>query len=353
MVSLFLFVLDVDAMGNGQAGYDLFCNPNGIQGDIFTTVNNGEDDSPDWVWESAGKITDEGYQVEIKLPLKSIRFKSGKTVVMGLLFWRRISRLGVSGSWPEIKPGVGSFNILAKTTFMELEAVRKLEVLPSLTFSSGRDKDGPGQWEDFAGGTNQVIGSDLKFRLGRSHQTSLTYLNSYSKGPDEVDSLSGNMFAIVYDYYTKPLGIFAAFEHYGINFRMDSAFYNRTGFNQGMFYIGPTFAPKSKKLSWVKKVNPFFYTVALHDLKTRMEDILILFGLRFNFTKQAWFRTDYIFYNESWVDETFHQKIFRIDGGVQLFKWLRLAGNLSLGDGIYYDEEDPYMGRSNSFGFTF
>ena len=86
----------LDAMGNGQSAYDLFVNPSGIQGDIYTTVNNGEDGSPDWVWQSAGKITDQGYQVELKLPLKSIRFKSGKEVKMGLLFWRRISRLGVS-----------------------------------------------------------------------------------------------------------------------------------------------------------------------------------------------------------------------------------------------------------------
>jgi len=97
--------MSLDAMGNKQTAYDLFCNPNGIQGDILNSAVSGEDVSPDFVWESAGQLTDEGYQVEMSIPLRSIRFKSGEQVRMGVLFWRRISRLGMSGSWPDIKPG--------------------------------------------------------------------------------------------------------------------------------------------------------------------------------------------------------------------------------------------------------
>jgi len=493
----------LDAMGNGQSAYDLFVNPSGMQGDIYTTVNNGEDGSPDWVWQSAGKITDQGYQVELKLPLKSIRFKSGKEVKMGLLFWRRISRLGVSGSWPEIKPGVGSFNILAITTFKGLKSVRKLEALPSITYSSGRDKDdastwgafdnetefgidlkwgitssiitdltinpdfsqvesdaffvnvnrrypiffsekrpffmeskgifniagtggdmnmytavhtrriidpswgvkltgtvgkttfgvltardvAPGRpWEDelnphqgkgaifsiargktslggdnylgllytrrdFAGGFNQVIGSDLKFRLGRSHSTSLTFLNSSTREADASESQSSNMAVVTYNYSSKSLGIFATFEHFGKDFQMAPSFMLRNGINKGMLYVGPLFAPKSKKLSWIKQVNPFIFGYVIHDLHTGMDDMLFLVAVRLNFSKQGTFRIDYIWFNESWVDETFKQGIFRMMGRVQLTKWLRLGGNIALGDGIYYDEENPYMGRNNSYGF--
>jgi len=84
--------LSLDALGIKQAAYDLFCNPNGIQGDILNSAVSGEDVSPDFVWESAGQLTNEGYQVEMSIPLRSIRFKSGQEVRMGVLFWRRISR---------------------------------------------------------------------------------------------------------------------------------------------------------------------------------------------------------------------------------------------------------------------
>ncbi|MDH5715120.1 MAG: carbohydrate binding family 9 domain-containing protein, partial [Candidatus Aminicenantes bacterium] len=68
--------LSLDSLGNKQSSYDLFVNPNGIQGDILNSAVGGEDVSPDFVWYSAGMLTDEGYQAEISIPLRSIRFKS-------------------------------------------------------------------------------------------------------------------------------------------------------------------------------------------------------------------------------------------------------------------------------------
>src|SRR5262245_34510173 len=86
----------LDSNGTGQTSYHLIANPNGIQMDAVNTSSSGERWEADLVWDSAGKITDDGYVVEIKLPLQSIRFQGGKLVKMGILFWRRISRTGVS-----------------------------------------------------------------------------------------------------------------------------------------------------------------------------------------------------------------------------------------------------------------
>ena len=83
----------------------MFVNPRGVQGDILTSSSAGEQLAPDWVWDSAGRTTPEGYDAEIRLPLKSIRFKSGRDVTMGIMFWRRVSRLGQSAAFPDIQPG--------------------------------------------------------------------------------------------------------------------------------------------------------------------------------------------------------------------------------------------------------
>ena len=96
--------LSLDPVGNRQQSYDLFVNPRGVQGDILNTASAGENVSPDWVWDSAGRTTPEGYDVEIRLPWKSIRFASGRDVRMGVMFWRRVSRLGMSASWPSLLP---------------------------------------------------------------------------------------------------------------------------------------------------------------------------------------------------------------------------------------------------------
>lgn len=96
--------VSIDTAGAGQTAYTLYVNPNGIQGDgLASGISMSEDMSPDFVWDSAAKVTEKGYQVEISLPLKSISFQSGKEVKMGILFRRKINRLSCIGAWPDIK----------------------------------------------------------------------------------------------------------------------------------------------------------------------------------------------------------------------------------------------------------
>lgn len=171
--------LSLDALGNKQSAYDLFVNPNGIQADILNSAVSGEDTSPDFVWESAGQLTPEGYQVEIKVPLRSIRFKSGKEVKMGILFWRRISRLGVSGSWPELKPGHGIFNVHAPLIYRDLQSPLTLEVLPSVTYSRRTNRENPTFWGQ--PDVNQDFGFGVKYGLTSSITAEFTVNPDFSQ----------------------------------------------------------------------------------------------------------------------------------------------------------------------------
>ena len=135
----------LDATNSRQSAYDLFVNPNGMQADIHRTASS-QDSYTDWVWYSGGKVVDNGYIIEMRIPLKNIRFASGKNVEMGILFWRRISRLGMSGAWPEIKIGEGVFKSMAKVVYSELDAQLKLEVLPSVTYSGYWNRLSPEEW---------------------------------------------------------------------------------------------------------------------------------------------------------------------------------------------------------------
>jgi hypothetical protein len=135
--------LSLDSMGNGQQSYDMFVNPRGVQGDILTTSSAGENSAPDWVWQSAASKTAQGYDVELRLPLTSIRFKSGETVPMGILFWRRVSRLGVSSSWPNVPAGKTFIESHAKVVFHDLKRPLTLEVIPSMTYSWNQSRPDP------------------------------------------------------------------------------------------------------------------------------------------------------------------------------------------------------------------
>ena len=182
--------LSLDAMGHKQTAYDLFCNPNGIQGDILNSAVSGEDVAPDFVWDSAGKLTDEGYQVEMSVPLRSIRFKSGKEVQMGVLFWRRISRLGMSGSWPDIEPGHGLFNKHHSVIYQNLKSPLNLEILPSFTWGSGSDQVSPQEWSDID--TFREIGAGLKYGLTSSITADITLNPDFSQVESDVFQVEVN-----------------------------------------------------------------------------------------------------------------------------------------------------------------
>jgi hypothetical protein len=140
--------LSLDALGTGQSSYDLFVNPSGIQGDILTSSTAGENTAPDFVWDSAGKITSEGYNAEMRVPLKSIRFKSGAEVRMGALFWRRVSRLGMSASWPDLPRGKSIFTRHAPLLLHDLKQPLTLEAIPNFTYSFRQTRATPTDWGD-------------------------------------------------------------------------------------------------------------------------------------------------------------------------------------------------------------
>ena len=125
--------VSLDSSRAGQIAYHMFVNPSGIQMDALQSSN--EDSAVDWVWQSAGKVDADGYTVELRLPLESIRFHGGTDVRMGVLFYRRNSRMGTSWSWPAMPPGEWVFENHAQLSFGELHQPRLLEVIPSATVS--------------------------------------------------------------------------------------------------------------------------------------------------------------------------------------------------------------------------
>jgi hypothetical protein len=113
---------------------------------MLNSVAGDEDPSPDYVWDSAARRNESGYAVEIRLPLQSIRFRDGTDIRMGVLFWRRVSRLGVSVAWPPLEPGKWVFEKHAALTFDELQPRLPREIIPSATYATSQLRDAPGRW---------------------------------------------------------------------------------------------------------------------------------------------------------------------------------------------------------------
>ena len=134
--------INLDSFDDQQALYGFYVNPLGIQGD--SRFQGGKEDySVDVVWYSAGRIDEDGYAIEMRIPFKSIRYDSGEPVRMGIIFERRISRFSEGGTYPPLDPAQG-LNFLTQTRTLLYEGVRHytlLEILPAVTYSRGSEVD--------------------------------------------------------------------------------------------------------------------------------------------------------------------------------------------------------------------
>lgn len=67
----------LDTFNDSRLTHNFYCNPYGIQADRILTITLGTA-SWDAIWNSAGRVTKEGYCVEIAIPFTSLRFQGKK-----------------------------------------------------------------------------------------------------------------------------------------------------------------------------------------------------------------------------------------------------------------------------------
>ena len=203
--------LSLDALGTGQLSYHMMVNPNGVQADMINNAAGREDSAPDWLWDSAGRLTATGYVVEIRLPLQSIRFKGGANTSMGILFWRRVSRLGVSVAWPALAPGVWVFERHAALGFSDLRPRPPRELLPSVTYARSETHDAPDRWTVVG---NSEFGFSGKIGLGPTITLDATVNPDFSQVESdtfqvEVNQRFPTFFGEKRPFFMEGAGIFA------------------------------------------------------------------------------------------------------------------------------------------------
>jgi hypothetical protein len=91
--------------------------------------------SPDFVFESKGQLTAFGYQVEVRIPLRSIKFPAKSPQDWGINILRRIQHSGHSDTWYPTKLGAASYLDEAGvlTGFRDLDAGLVLDLNPFTT----------------------------------------------------------------------------------------------------------------------------------------------------------------------------------------------------------------------------
>lgn len=122
----------------------------GTSGGAFGGLAGGRsapDVNPDFVFESKGRLTPTGYEVEIRIPFKSLRYQSAPTQDWGLHVIRRVQSAGHDDSWaPALRSSasfLGQAGTLTGLTGLQRGIV--MDVTPSVVAGANGRRSG-GDW---------------------------------------------------------------------------------------------------------------------------------------------------------------------------------------------------------------
>ena len=112
--------IQIDTFEERRRAFVFIVNPLGVQADGTknegggfipgSNVSPGQNDlSADFRWQSRGRVTSFGYEVEIRIPFSSLRFPVGGRQRWGLQFVRHVQHSGYEETWTPVRRGAASF----------------------------------------------------------------------------------------------------------------------------------------------------------------------------------------------------------------------------------------------------
>ena len=216
----------IDTYNDSRRAFEFFSNPLGVQMDL--TNNEAapggkwgkEDASWDAIWDSAGHIRDDGYAVEMKIPLNQLRFPASE----GLKTWG----FDVTRTYPRenryqfssvpLERGVNCYlcQIGEFSGLKDAEPGRDLEIVPTLTASSFESSEEPG-FDPMVSDTQSDAGLSVRWGITPDLTANLAINPDFSQIEADVAQLAvNNRFALFFpekrpfflegaDYFSTPI----------------------------------------------------------------------------------------------------------------------------------------------------
>ncbi len=176
--------------GGPSASGGGFRNVNPLEGSV--------DLNPDYFFESKGRLVEGGYEVEIRIPFKSLRYQDATTQSWGLHILRRVQHTGFQDTWaPAVRANA---NFLAQSGSLDgLHDMKRglvLEATPTLT---GRADRSPaiGNGSDYK--QKGELGGDIRWGIRQNLTLNGTINPDFSQVEADVGQvLLNERFALFY-----------------------------------------------------------------------------------------------------------------------------------------------------------
>jgi hypothetical protein len=176
--------------GGPQASGGGFRNINPLEGSV--------DLNPDYFFESKGRLVDGGYEVEVRIPFKSLRYQDARVQSWGLHILRRVQHSGFQDTWaPAVRANA---NFLAQSGTLDglhdLKRGLVLEATPTMTAHADRSPT-IGNGRDYQ--QKGELGGDLRWGIRQNLTLNGTINPDFSQVEADVGQvLLNERFALFY-----------------------------------------------------------------------------------------------------------------------------------------------------------
>jgi hypothetical protein len=188
----------IDSFNNKRSAYQFFINPLGVQQDsIENELTKSENMSWDGIWDSAGKIHDRGYTVEIEIPLRVLNFDDStdiKTMAMEFLrFYPRNERLRLSNMQLTHTNNCWICQMPLYSGFKKAKQSNNIAIIPSLVVRKSETRDiDESKINEWQRENNTEPGIDMKWAITPDMTLNATLNPDFSQVEADTGQLSVN-----------------------------------------------------------------------------------------------------------------------------------------------------------------
>ena len=167
---------------DAQNNTEFFVFSSGTQADAIEIPSNGEDFGWNAVWESAVKVVDDGWIVEVKIPYRALRFTQQEDPTWGIQFHRHFRQTRSQFTWNPIDVTKGNI-VLYNAELKGLKNIKPPTRLSFYPYASSLVSRYDGETE-----TDFAAGLDVKYGITENITLDATLIPDFSQaGFDNVE----------------------------------------------------------------------------------------------------------------------------------------------------------------------
>ncbi len=186
----------IDPRNTGRTATFFVVTPRNIQYDSVSDDASNEDASPDFFWESATKITERGWTLEMRIPFSSLRYKNIDPQIWTILLYRNFPREYHYQFFSAKLPRGGNCFVCRSNTLIGMEHLPGGGHLVAAPYVSASADAHPR--DDVVGaplvdeGVKPHIGIDVKFTPNADNAIDLTIKPDFSQVESDTAQISAN-----------------------------------------------------------------------------------------------------------------------------------------------------------------